>query len=204
MLALLLTVPLAVLATLYQGRWPDHLIRMFSTAGLGFPAFWLGIMLIILLSVRLGLFPVSGYGEDFLSHLHHLFLPALAIALSLSAVLTRNLRASLIGELQADYVSAARAKGIPERWIFLRHVFPNSLIPTVNLLGVNLGWLIGGTVIIESVFAVPGLGSLLVTSIFTRDHMVVLGVALAFALATVLVNFIVDIVTVALDPRIEL
>ena len=203
-LALLLTVPLAVLATLYQGRWPDHLIRMFSTAGLGFPAFWLGIMLIILLSVRLGLFPVSGYGEDFLSHLHHLFLPALAIALSLSAVLTRNLRASLIGELQADYVSAARAKGIPERWIFLRHVFPNSLIPTVNLLGVNLGWLIGGTVIIESVFAVPGLGSLLVTSIFTRDHMVVLGVALAFALATVLVNFIVDIVTVALDPRIEL
>ena len=204
MLALLLTVPLAVLATLYEGRWQDHLIRVFSTAGLGFPAFWLGIMLIILLSVRLGLFPVSGYGEGFLSHLHHLFLPALAIALPLSAVLTRNLRASLIGELRADYVSAARAKGIPERWIFRRHVFPNSLIPTVNLLGVNLGWLIGGTVIIESVFAVPGLGSLLVTSIFTRDYMVVLGVTLTFALATVLVNFIVDVVTVALDPRIEL
>ena len=203
-LALVLTLPLAVLATLYQGRWPDHLIRLFSTAALGFPAFWLGIMLIILLSVRLGLFPVSGYGEGFLSHLHHLFLPALAIALSLSAVLTRNLRASLIGELQADYVSAARAKGIPERWIFQRHVFPNSLIPTVNLLGVNLGWLISGTVIIESVFAVPGLGSLLVTSIFTRDYMVVLGVALTFAFATVLVNFIVDILTVALDPRIEL
>jgi peptide/nickel transport system permease protein len=203
-LALLLTVPLAVLATLYQGRWPDHLIRLFSTAGLGFPVFWLGIMLIILLSVRLGLFPVSGYGEGFLSHLHHLFLPALAIALSLSAVLTRNLRASLIGELQADYVAAARAKGIPERWVFRRHVLPNSLIPTVNLLGVNLGWLIGGTVIVESVFAVPGLGSLLVSSIFTRDHMVVLGVALTFALATVLVNFIVDVVTVALDPRISL
>jgi peptide/nickel transport system permease protein len=203
-LALLLTVPLAVLATLNQGRWPDHLIRLFSTAGLGFPAFWLGIMLIIVLSVRLGLFPVSGYGEGFVSHLHHLFLPALTIALALSAVLTRNLRASLIGELQADYVSAARAKGIPERWIFRRHVLPNSLIPTVNLLGVNLGWLIGGTVIVESVFAVPGLGELLVTSIFTRDHMVVVGVALTFAVATVLVNFVVDVVTVALDPRIEL
>ncbi len=203
-LALLLTVPLAILATLNQGRWPDHLIRLFSTAGLGFPAFWLGIMLIILFSVRLGLFPVSGYGEGLFSHLHHLFLPALTIALSLSAVLTRNLRASLIAELQADYVAAARAKGIPESWVFRSHVLPNSLIPTVNLLGVNLGWLIGGTVIVESVFAVPGLGELLVTSIFTRDHMVVLGVALTFALATVLVNFIVDIVTVALDPRIEL
>ena len=204
LLALLLTFPLAVVATLRQGRWPDHLIRLFTTASLGFPAFWLGIMLIILLSVRLGLFPVSGYGEGFWSHLHHLFLPALALALSLAAVLTRNLRASLLAELQADHVSAARARGLPERKVFLRHVLPNSLIPTINLLGVNVGWLIGGTVIVESVFAVPGLGSLLVSSIFTRDYMVVLGVALTFAIATVLVNFIVDIVTVALDPRIEL
>ena len=93
---------------------------------------------------------------------------------------------------------------MPERWIFLRHVFRNSLIPTVNLLGVNLGWLIGGTVVIESVFSVPGLGSLMVSSIFTRDYMVVLGVTLTFAVATVLVTFVVDVVTVALDPRIRL
>jgi peptide/nickel transport system permease protein len=204
LLALALTVPLAVVATHYRGRLPDHLIRILSTAGLGFPAFWLGIMLIILFSVRLGLFPVSGYGDDFLDHLDHLFLPALAIALSLSAVLTRNLRASLIAESGSDYVNAARARGMPERWIFLRHIFRNSLIPTVNLLGVNLGWLIGGTVIVESVFSVPGLGSLMVSSIFTRDYMVVLGVTLSFAVATVVVTFVVDIVTVALDPRIKL
>ena len=203
-LALCLAVPLAVTATLRRGRLPDHLIRMFSTAGLGFPAFWLGIMLMIVFSVRLGLFPVSGYGEGFLGHLHHLFLPALAIALALSAMLTRNLRASLLAELDADHIAAARAKGLPARWIFVHHVFRNALIPTINLLGVNLGWLIGGTVVVESVFSVPGLGSLMVSSIFARDYMVVQAITLAFACATVLVNFVVDIVTVALDPRIEL
>jgi ABC-type dipeptide/oligopeptide/nickel transport system permease component len=203
-LALTLTLPLAVVAALHRGRWPDHLIRMFSTAGLGFPAFWLGIMLMIVFSLRLGLFPVSGYGEGLLEHLHHLFLPALAIALALSAILTRNLRASLLAELDADYVAAARAKGLPARWIFTRHVLRNSLIPTINLLGVNLGWLIGGTVVIETVFSVPGLGSLMVSSIFARDYMVVQAITMAFACATVLVNFVVDVVTVALDPRIEL
>ena len=203
-LALTLTLPLAVVAALQRGRWPDHLIRIFSTAGLGFPAFWLGIMLMIVFSLRLGLFPVSGYGEGLLEHLHHLFLPALAIALALSAILTRNLRASLLAELDADYVAAARAKGLPARWIFTRHVLRNSLIPTINLLGVNLGWLIGGTVVIETVFSVPGLGSLMVSSIFARDYMVVQAITMAFACATVLVNFMVDVVTVALDPRIEL
>jgi ABC-type dipeptide/oligopeptide/nickel transport system permease component len=203
-LALCLAVPLAVTATLRRGRAPDHLIRMFSTAGLGFPAFWLGIMLMIVFSVRLGLFPVSGYGEGFLGHLHHLFLPALAIALALSAILTRNLRASLLAELDADHIAAARAKGLPARWIFVHHVFRNALIPTINLLGVNLGWLIGGTVVVETVFSVPGLGSLMVSSIFARDYMVVQAITLAFACATVLVNFVVDVVTVALDPRIEL
>jgi peptide/nickel transport system permease protein len=203
-LALALTVPLASTAALNRGRWPDHLIRTFSTAGLGFPAFWLGIMLMILFSVRLGLFPVSGYGQGFLGHLHHLFLPALAIALALSAILTRNLRASLLSELDADYVAAARAKGLPAHWIFARHVLRNSLISTINLLGVNLGWLVGGTVVVETVFSVPGLGSLMVSSIFARDYMVVQAITLTFACATLLVNFVVDVVTVALDPRIEL
>jgi ABC-type dipeptide/oligopeptide/nickel transport system permease component len=203
-LALVLTLPLAVIAALNRGRWPDHLIRMFSTAGLGFPAFWLGIMLMLVFSIGLGVFPVSGYGQGFLGHLHHLFLPALAIALALSAILTRNLRASLLAELDADYVAAARAKGLPARWIFVRHVLRNSLIPTINLLGINLGWLIGGTVVIETVFSVPGLGSLMVSSIFARDYMVVQAITMAFACATVLVNFVVDVVTVALDPRIEL
>jgi len=203
-LALAMTLPLAVIAAVYQGRIPDHLIRLVSTVGLGFPPFWLGIMMMLVFSVWLGKFPVSGYGRTFVEHLHHLFLPSLTIAVALSAVLVRNLRASLLVEMDSGYVAASRAKGLPERWIFLRHVIRNSLIPTINLLGVNLGWLIGGTVVIETVFSVPGLGSLLVSSIFTRDYMVVMGITMAFACAIVIVNFVVDIATVALDPRIEL
>ncbi len=199
-----IAVGFAVLAAVYRGRWPDQLVRVYSTAGLGLPAFWLGIVLIILFSIELGLFPVSGYGEDPLDRLHHLFLPALTIALALSPVLIRNLRASLLAEMEADYVKAARSRGLSEAKIFRRHVFRNSLIPTITLLGVNVGWLIGGTVVVEQVFSVPGLGSLMVSSIFARDYLVVQVVTLAFALAVILTNFVVDIVTVALDPRVKL
>lgn len=204
LLSIVITLPLSMIAALKVGKLPDHLIRTFSTLGLGFPAFWLGIMLIILLSVWAGLFPVAGYGEGFLAHLHHLFLPALTIALALSAVLTRTMRASLLETMNADFTTAARAKGLPGRWIFIRHVLRNSLLPAINLLGVNVGWLIGGTVVVESVFSVPGLGQLMVSSIFARDYFVVQALTLAFACATVVVTFVVDVVTVALDPRIKL
>jgi peptide/nickel transport system permease protein len=135
-------------------------------------------------------------------HLHYLYLPALTVALAMAPILTRNLRASLIAESTADYVSAAKAKGLPRHVIFFHHVFRNSLIPTINLLGVNVGWLIGGTVVVESVFSVPGLGGLMVSSIFARDYLVVQAITLIFALGVVITNFVVDIVTVALDPRI--
>ncbi|QWA09613.1 ABC transporter permease [Sodalis ligni] len=204
LLALLLTVPLAAAAARQRGKAADQLIRLLSTAGLGFPAFWLGIMLILLFSVTLGWFPVSGYGSDWLEQLHHMVLPCLTVALALSAVLTRNLRASLLAELKADYVTAARARGQEEGRIFWRHVMPNSLVPTVNLLAVNIGWLIGSTVVIESVFAIPGMGQLLVKAIFSRDYMVVQGVVMVFALATVAVNLLADLLTVALDPRVKL
>ncbi|GAA3578492.1 ABC transporter permease [Gibbsiella greigii] len=134
LLALLLTVPLAATAARRQGRLADQLIRLFSTGGLGFPAFWLGIMMILLFSVTLGWFPVSGYGADWLEQLHHMVLPCMTVALALSAVLTRNLRASLIMEMRSDYVTAAQARGQPGARIFWRHVMPNSLIPTINLL----------------------------------------------------------------------
>ena len=171
--------------------------------GIGIPGFWLGIVLIIIFSVRLGWFPVSGFGDNFTEHLYYLFLPSLTIALALSPVLTRNLRATLISESEADYVNAARSRGLSEGQAFRRHTFRNSLIPTINLLGVNFAWLIGGTVVIESVFSVPGLGSLMISSIFARDYLVVQGITLVFALAVISTNFIVDIVTVAIDPRIS-
>lgn len=204
LLALLITVPLATVAARSRGRPADHIIRLISTAGLGFPAFWLGIMLIIVFSVQLDLFPVSGYGRSVLEKLHHMVLPCLTAALALSAVLTRNLRASLLAELNSDQAIAARARGLPEATVFWRHVMPNSLVPTINLLAVNIGWLISGTVVLESVFAIPGMGQLLVRGIFTRDYMVVQGVAMVFACATVLVNFLADILTTAADPRVKL
>ena len=203
-LSILIAVPMATIAARNQGRAPDHAVRIVSTLGIGFPPFWLALMLIILFSVRLGIFPVSGYGETLGDKLAHLALPALTVALSLSAVLTRSLRAAMIQALGSDVATAARARGMPEGIVFWRHVVPNSLVPTINLLAVNIGWLIGGTVVVESVFALPGMGQLLVRAIFSRDYMVVQGVAMVFACATVLVNFLADILTVAVDPRVKL
>lgn len=204
LMALLIAVPLAALSARRQGGVADHAVRILSTAGIGFPSFWLGAMLILLFSVRLNWLPVSGYGETFGDKLQHLVLPGLTIALSLSAVLMRSLRAGMIAGLTSDVATAARARGMPEGVVFWRHVVPNALVPTINLLAVNIGWLIGGTVVVESVFAVPGLGQLMVRGIFSRDYMVVQGVALTFAVATVLINFAADILSVALDPRIKL
>jgi peptide/nickel transport system permease protein len=203
-LSILIAVPFAAISARSSGRLPDHIIRIVSTAGIGFPPFWLALMLIILLSVKLGLFPVSGYGNALPDKVSHLVLPSLTIALSLSAVLTRSLRAAMIVELRSDLATAARARGMPESIVFWRHVLPNSIVPTINLLAVNIGWLIGGTVVVETVFAIPGMGQLLVRAIFSRDYMVVQGVAMTFACATVLVNFLADILTVTADPRVRL
>lgn len=204
LLALLIALPLATIAARNKSGWSDTLIRLFTTAGLGMPSFWLGIMLILLFSVQLGWFPVSGYGEDWLDKLRHMALPCLTIALALSAVLVRNLRASMLMVLKADHVTAARARGLPESVLFRRHVLPNALVPAVNLLAVNIGWLISGTVVIENLFAIPGIGQLLVRGIFSRDYMVVQGVTMVLACATVVVNFAADLTTVAIDPRVKL
>lgn len=203
-LSILIAVPMSAIAARNVGRAPDHIVRVVSTFGIGFPPFWLGLMLIILFSVQLGMLPVSGYGSTIGEKIAHLILPALTVALSLSTVLTRSLRAAMIRSLKSDVATAARARGMPEGIVFWRHVVPNSLVPTINLLAVNIGWLIGGTVVVESVFALPGMGQLLVRAIFSRDYMVVQGVAMVFACATVLVNFLADIVTVAVDPRVKL
>ncbi|QND18428.1 ABC transporter permease (plasmid) [Rhizobium leguminosarum bv. trifolii] len=203
-LSVLIAVPMSAIAARNAGRAPDHAVRIVSTFGIGFPPFWLGLMLIILFSVELGVLPVSGYGATIGEKLSHLVLPSLTVALSLSTVLTRSLRAAMIEQLKSDVATAARARGMPEGIVFWRHILPNSLVPTINLLAVNIGWLIGGTVVVESVFALPGMGQLLVRAIFSRDYMVVQGVAMVFACATVLINFIADIVTVAVDPRVKL
>jgi peptide/nickel transport system permease protein len=203
-LAIAIALPLAALAAIRRGGIVDNAIRLISTVGLGLPPFWLGIMLIIIFSIKFGLFPVSGYGDTVLERLHHMFLPCITVALALSAILTRSLRAAILAELSADHTVAARARGLSESRIFWKHVLPNSLVPTINLLAINIGWLIGGSVVVETVFSLPGMGQLLVRAIFTRDYVVVQGVAMAFACATVLINYLADILTVASDPRVAL
>ncbi|RUU23366.1 ABC transporter permease [Mesorhizobium sp. M6A.T.Ca.TU.002.02.2.1] len=203
-LSVLIAVPVAAIAARNHGRLADQVIRIVSTLGIGFPPFWLGLMLIILFSVQLAILPVPGYRNTLSEKLAHLVLPSLTVSLSLSTVLARSLRAAMVEGLRSDVATAARARGMPESIVFWRHVLPNSLVPTVNLLAVNIGWLLGGTVVVETVFALPGMGQLLVRAIFSRDYMVVQGVAMVFACATVLINFLADIVTVALDPRVKL
>ncbi|HEX7069541.1 MAG TPA: ABC transporter permease [Rhodothermales bacterium] len=197
------TIALAIVAARHQGRWPDQLIRGLAVCGMTVPVFWLGIMLSRLFGVELGWFPVSGYGTSFLDHLHHLFLPALSTAVWLVPILVRNLRAAIIEQMEADYVVASRSKGLPERYIFLQHILMNSLLPTLHLLGVIVASLIGGTVIVEIVYAVPGLGSLMVSSVIARDYAVVQGLTLYYALGTILVTLAVDILTTLIDPRVE-
>jgi peptide/nickel transport system permease protein len=202
-LALLISVPLATLAATRKDGSVDQLVRAIPLFGLGMPPFWIGIVLILLLGLRVPLFPVGGYGDDFLGHLYSMFLPGLTVALFLTPILIRSLRASLLTVLESDYITTARSKGIPERQVLLRHAVRNAIISTVTVLGVNIAFLIGGTLVVEKVFALPGIGALMVDSIFNRDFPVVQGVTLVFAVLVVLVYLITDVVHSLLDPRVR-
>jgi peptide/nickel transport system permease protein len=168
------------------------------------PAFWLGIILILIFSVHLQLFPVNGYGNTFVQHLDHLFLPAVTIALGFSTIVIRTLRSSTLAVLSSDYVDTARIKGISRFAVLRRHVLRNAIISVVVVFGINLAFLISGTVIIENVFGIPGVGRLLVDSVSTRDYPVVQGVTLIFAFLVVAVNLVTDVVHASLDPRVVL
>lgn len=198
------TLLLAVTAARRPGGLADQVIRLLGILGLTIPVFWLGIMMARLFGAKLGWFPVSGYGEGFTGHLHHLFLPALSIAIWLIPVLTQSLRSALIEKSTSDFITAARAQGASEREIFWRHMLPNAVLPTFNLLGVMVALIIGSTVIVETVYAVPGLGRLMITSLIGRDYYVVQGLTLIFALATVFITLSVDIISTFIDPRVEL
>jgi ABC-type dipeptide/oligopeptide/nickel transport system permease component len=170
--------------------------------GIGVPSHFIGLLLILALALKFKLFPVSGYAGSFLGNLYHLFLPALTIGIAVTPILTRNFRATLIQQMNAGYAIAALSKGLPEPVVFRRHVFWNSLLPTVSLFGVVASFLIGGSVIIENVFNIPGLGLLLVRSVLNRDYFVVQSVTLVLAAGIVISNLLIDIAIAALDPRI--
>ncbi len=200
-LALLIGVPLALWSALRRNRWPDHLVRGLLVVLLGIPSFWLGILLVTYLALETGWFPSGGYGTGLTGHLRHLFLPAVTLAVTFLAVLVRSLRASTLEVLEADYVALARLKGIPQRRLLSRHVLRNALRPAVTIVGLNMSFLLGASVIVESVFAVDGIGSTLVQAILARDFLLVQGIALVFGVIVLLITLVVDLTQTALDPR---
>jgi peptide/nickel transport system permease protein len=203
LLSVVIAVPLAILAATHRERWPDHFVRGLITLPLASPAFWVGILLLIIFALKLGWFPAAGYGEGFPGHLRHLFLPAVTLSAAFIAVLTRNLRSSLIDVQTTTFVDFARAKGLIARVVLFRHIFRAALLPVVTLIGVRLSYAIGGAVVTETVFSLPGLGSWMVESITARDYMVVQTLTLAFALGAMLINLITDLIYPLLDPRVR-
>jgi peptide/nickel transport system permease protein len=202
-LAVIISVPLAMIAASRKNGVRDHLVRAIPLFGLGMPPFWVGLLLVYALAIKVRAFPVSGYGTGIGGHLHAMFLPALTVAIALAPVVIRALRASMLNVLGAEYITTAKSKGVPPSRLFLRHVLRNAVIPAVTVLGINIGYLVGGTVIIENIFAIPGIGNLMINSIFQRDFPVVQGVTLVFGVLVVLVNLLADLSYAALDPRVR-
>lgn len=200
-LAAVLSVPAAVLSALKRGTWVDNLIRAIFQVGLSLPVFYLSLQLLGLFGARLHWFPVGGIGPTLRSDLYYLFLPALSLGFYLAAILMRNLRSSILEVVDAEYVDFARAKGLRPRLVLLKHILRNALISTVTLFGLSVGQLMGGAVITETVFAIPGVGRLMVTAIFGRDYAVVQGLTLAFAVVIMVVFLLTDLAYSVLDPR---
>lgn len=199
----LIAIPLGTLSALKKDSLLDNVVRTALMVTMVMPSFWVGILFIIFFSIRLGLFPVSGFGDTLVQNVHHLFLPALTVSLFLAGILIRSLRSSILEILQADYVKAARAKGLTNRDVMTVHVLRNALIPYVTLLGIHVAFLLAGTVIVEKVFALPGAGALLVDSVSARDYPMVQALTLVFALLVIFANLITDVIYSFLDPRVR-
>ncbi|MDR7420989.1 MAG: ABC transporter permease [Armatimonadota bacterium] len=206
LVALAIGVPVGVVAALHRGRAADVLATGFVLLGLSVPSFWLAILLILLFALRLGWLPPTGYvspAESLSANLAHMVLPALSLGLILAAASTRIVRSSLLEVFGRHYIRTARAKGVAERGVVLHHALRNALIPVVTVIGLQFGTLLGGTVIIEQIFALPGIGRYALEGINLRDYPVVQGAVLAIALAFTLVNLAVDLCYGVLDPRIR-
>ncbi|MCL6446003.1 MAG: ABC transporter permease [Alicyclobacillus sp.] len=206
LVAVLIAVPLGMAAAIYQGTWIDYLARVISLVGFAVPNFWLGTMLVLLAAKFATGFSSFSYHPLWQNpglNLKGMALPVLALALSLMAIITRMTRSSVAETLTADHVRTARAKGLREHWVLIRHVLRNSLIPIVTIIGLQLGYLLGGAIIVENVFSLPGMGQVIVNAINQRDYPVVQVTVLFAATLFVMVNLVVDIVYAFIHPRIR-
>jgi peptide/nickel transport system permease protein len=199
-------VPLGVVAAWKQRSWIDRVVMVFAVSGFSMPVFWLGFILVYVFALSLGWLPVQGYvslREGFWPFLRHLILPAVTLSVVYMALIARMTRASVLGVLSEDYIRTAFAKGLAPRRVLVRHALKNASLPVVTIIGIGFALLIGGAVVTESVFALPGLGRLTVDAIVRRDYPVIQGVLLVVAGAYVLINLVIDLLYAVLDPRIR-
>jgi peptide/nickel transport system permease protein len=205
-IALLIGIPAGVLSAVKNGRWLDYAANVFALWGLSTPNFWLGFLLILLFSVHLGLLPASGYvspGEDLAQNLKAMIMPAFVLGNAIAAVMMRHTRSAMLQVLGQDYVRTARAKGLAERVVVLKHALRNALIPVVTLGALEFGQLLSGAVLTEQVFTIPGFGKLIVDAVFNRDYAVVQGVVLCTATAYIVLNLCADIAYFLVNPRLR-
>ncbi len=204
--ALMIGVPMGILSAAQRNRPLDYIANLVGLAGLSTPNFWLGIMLILLVSVKLGWLPPSGYvplSEDWRQSLATTIMPAFVLGNSIAAILMRHTRSAMLGALDQDYIRTARAKGLREWRVVLRHAFRNALVPVVTLGALELGTLLSGAVLTEQVFSIPGFGKLVVDAVFNRDYPVVQGVVLVTAALFILLNLLADVLYVVINPRLR-
>jgi peptide/nickel transport system permease protein len=205
-LSVLIGAPLGTLAALFRGSWLDYVIRVISISGLAVPAFWLGMLIIMALLLTVGTLPPLGtvsIFEDPLTNLRQLIWPALSVAFRYSAVIARMLRSSILEVLAEDYIRTARAKGLRERVVIVKHGMSNALLPTITVVGLEFAFLIGGLVVTEQVFNINGIGKMFVEAVVYNDLTMLQGLVLVVAASFVLVNLIVDLLYAAVDPRIR-
>ena len=206
MVAMAIGVPLGVLAAVRRKSAIDYVAGSVGLLGLSIPTFWLGLVLILVFAIGLDVLPASGFVpffEDPIENLRRMILPAIVLGVGFGAVLLRQLRSGMIGSLGSDYVRTARAKGLTERQVIVGHALRNSLITVVTIIGLELGALISGSVVTESIFLIPGFGRLIIEAISRRDYPVIQGVALVSAVAYITINFIVDVLYSILNPRVR-
>jgi peptide/nickel transport system permease protein len=202
--ALALAFPLGILSAVRRNRPADHAVRLLSMVTFAMPTFWLGLMLALLVGLKLDWLPVSGYGEGVVGVLRSLTLPAITLGLYLAPMLMRTLRTSLIEAIGTEYVEAAYARGLSPARVVGKHALRNSMIPLVTVLSINVGFLISGTVVVESVFQLPGLGALLVQSVLARDYPVIQALVFVFGVMVIVINLLSDLTYSTIDPRVRL
>jgi peptide/nickel transport system permease protein len=206
LIAVVIAIPLGVVAAVWRGRAPDRGAQAVSMLGISLPDFWLGIMLILLFSLTLGVLPSSGFvrlTDDPVDNLRHLLLPALSLGIGLAAVLVRITRAAMVDVLQQDFVRFCRAKGVSERSVVCKHALRNAAIPIVTVIGLQVGYLLGGAIVIEQVFALPGVGQLVLSSVLEKNYPVVQACALVIGLMFILANLVADVLYTVLNPRLR-